>query len=85
VQPRCVEGRIALGITALLTLVALQLASGSSLPDVDYLMMMDKIYMLAYLFIIIASARVVATSWRSEEQEGETTTSRADSRFAVRC
>ena len=63
VRPRYVEGRIGLGITALLTLVALQLTSGASLPDVDYLMMLDKIYLLAYLFIIIALARVVATSW----------------------
>ena len=54
VRPRYIEGRIGLGITALLTLVALQLTSGASLPDVDYLMMLDKIYLLAYLFIIIA-------------------------------
>lgn len=35
VRPRYVEGRIGLGITALLTLVALQLTAGASLPDVD--------------------------------------------------
>jgi hypothetical protein len=27
-------------------------------------MMIDKIYLLAYLFIILALARVVITSWR---------------------
>jgi hypothetical protein len=64
VRPRYVEGRIGLGITALLTLVALQLTSSASLPDVDYLMMVDKIYLLAYLFIILALVRVVMTSWR---------------------
>lgn len=78
VRPRYVEGRIGLGITALLTLVALQLTSGASLPDVDYLMMLDKIYLLAYLFIILALARVVATSWRADDAEKETTTWRAD-------
>ena len=56
VRPRYVEGRIGLGITALLTLVALQLTAGASLPDVDYLMMLDKMFMLAYLFIILALA-----------------------------
>ena len=71
VRPRYIEGRIGLGITALLTLVALQLASGSSLPDVDYLMMLDKIYLLAYIFIIIALARVVATSWRTDDAQAE--------------
>jgi hypothetical protein len=42
VRPHYVEGRIGLGITALLTLVALQLTSSASLPDVDYLMMLDQ-------------------------------------------
>src|SRR6476620_7943974 len=51
-------------VAALLTLVALQLTSGASLPDVDYLTMIGKIYLLAYLFIILAVARVVMTSWR---------------------
>ena len=66
-----------------MTLVALQLASGASLPDVDYLMMLDKIYLLAYLFIIIALARVVATSWHSDEAHAERTISRTDRVWAV--
>ncbi len=78
VRPRYVEGRIGLGITALLTLVALQLTSGASLPDVDYLMMLDKIYLLAYLFVILSLARIVGTSWRSEDLEAEEALSRAD-------
>lgn len=69
VRPRYVEGRIGLGITALLTLVAIQLTSTSSLPDVDYLMMLDKVFLLAYLFIIIALGRVVATSWHTVTSE----------------
>ena len=83
VRPRYIECRIGLGITALLTLVALQLASGSSLPDVDYLMMLDKIYLLAYLFIIIALGRVVATSWHSDDTHAEKAISRADRIWAV--
>jgi hypothetical protein len=78
VRPRYIEGRIGLCITALLTLVALQLASGSSLPDVDYLMMLDKIYLLAYVFIILALARVVATSWRGAGANGEMEIARKD-------
>jgi hypothetical protein len=83
VRPRYIEGRIGLGITALLTLVALQLASGGSLPDVDYLMMLDKIYLLAYLFIIIALGRVVATSWLGDDASAERSISRKDRIFAV--
>jgi hypothetical protein len=78
VRPRYIEGRIGLCITALLTLVALQLASGASLPDVDYLMMLDKIYLLAYVFIILALSRVVATSWRGAGKNSEAEIARKD-------
>jgi hypothetical protein len=78
VRPRYVEGRMGLGITALLTLVALQLTSSAGLPDVDYLMMLDKMYMLAYLFIILALARVVWTSWHGADQEREAAIARTD-------
>ena len=78
VRPHYVEGRMGLGITALLTLVALQLTSGASLPEVDYLMMLDKIYLLAYFFIIISLAHVVATSWRSADPNAEASISRGD-------
>jgi hypothetical protein len=83
VRPRYVEGRIGLGITALLTLVALQLTATASLPDVDYLMMLDKIFLLAYVFIIIALARVVATSWRGADAEAEAGIKRADRVWAA--
>ena len=83
VRPRYVEGRIGLGITALLTLVALQLTATASLPDVEYLMMLDKIFLLAYLFIIIALARVVATSWRGADTDSEAAIKRADRRWAA--
>lgn len=83
VRPRYVEGRIGLGITALLTLVALQLTATASLPDVDYLMMLDKIFLLAYLFIIVALARVVATSWRGADADSEAEIKQADRRWAA--
>jgi hypothetical protein len=85
VRPRYVEGRIGLGITALLTLVALQLTSGASLPDVDYLMMIDKIYLLAYLFIILALARVVMTSWHGADADAEASISRSDRIWSACC
>jgi hypothetical protein len=78
VRPRYVEGRIGLGITALLTLVALQLTATAPLPDVDYLMMLDKVFLLAYLFIIIALARVVATSWGGADTDSEHVIKRSD-------
>jgi hypothetical protein len=52
-----------MGITALLTLVALQLTTNSQLPEVDYLMMIDMLYFASYIFVIASLAQVVRTSW----------------------
>lgn len=83
VRPRYVEGRIGLGITALLTLVALQLTATAGLPDVDYLMMLDKIFLLAYVLIIMALTCVVMTSWQAANPEAETRIKRIDRAWAT--
>lgn len=62
IHPAYIEGRLGVVITALLTLVALQLTSASSLPEVDYMMMTDRVYLLSYLFIIATLAQVVRHS-----------------------
>lgn len=62
VHPAYIEGRLGVAITALLTLVALQLTSASGMPEVDYLLMTDKIYLLSYLFIIVTLMQVVRSS-----------------------
>jgi hypothetical protein len=71
IHPSFVEGRIGMGITALLTLVALQLTSNSQLPEVDYLMMIDMLYIAAYLFVIASLAQVVYTSWAAFRGDDE--------------
>ena len=71
IHPGYVEGRIGMGITSLLTLVALQLTTNSSLPDVDYLLMIDQLYFAAYLFIICTLAQIVRGSWLAHRDEVE--------------
>ena len=61
VHPQYVEGRIGIGITALLTLVALQLTSDSGLPDVNNLILLDKLYILSYVFVVLTMAVIVRT------------------------
>jgi hypothetical protein len=41
-------------------------------------MMIDKVYLLAYLFIILALVRVVMTSWRGTDAEAEASIARHD-------
>ena len=82
VRPSYVEGRIGLAITALLTLVALQLTASASLPDVDYLMLIDKAYLASYAFIIAALTRVVATSGVAGDGGADERITRGDKRWA---
>lgn len=83
IMPSRVDGRIGLGITALLTLVALQLTGSSSLPEVGYLMLIDKIYLASYAFIIAALARVVVTSWTGEDGREVREVAREDRKWAA--
>lgn len=63
--PSLVEVRTALPTTALLTLVFLQKSYTDILPTVGYLVMMDKIYAVAYLLVVATLLQVIlTTAWR---------------------
>ena len=64
-----VEARIGMGITALLTLVALQLTMNNGLPEVGYLMMLDLVYIASSAFVLAVMAQAVATSWIAQRGE----------------
>lgn len=61
-SPQFVDSRVGIGITALLTIVALQITLNEDLPEVDYLVLMDKVYLTSYFFVIAALASVVKTT-----------------------
>lgn len=64
-----VESRIGMAITALLTLVALQFTANAALPQVDYLMMIDALYVISYVFVIFALGVSVWNSRRAHKAE----------------
>lgn len=70
--PTEVEGRIALGITALLTLVAMEWSATESLPTVSYLTMLDVLYIVGTLFILGSLILGIRTSWMARESSEET-------------
>lgn len=67
--PSHVDSRVDVGITSLLTIVALQMTFNDNLPDVGYLMLMDKVYLCSYLFVIAGLAVVVHTTRMVERGE----------------
>lgn len=69
-QPQYVDARVGIGITALLTIVALQITLNADLPEVDYLILMDKVYLGAYLFVIGALGSTVYTTRLHDRGQG---------------
>ncbi len=70
-HPSLVEVRTAMPATALLTTVFLQQSYSSSLPEVGYLVLLDKIYVLAYLLLIATLAVVITVSARANGVDTE--------------
>lgn len=61
-NPQQVDSRIILPVTALLTTVFLQQSYSSALPDVGYLVLLDKIYAIAYFLIVISILEAIITA-----------------------
>lgn len=78
---RMVEVRSGIGITAMLTMVAMQWTTTNNLPAVEYLMMLDLWYILSLLFILVAMAYTVLTAWMKEHGRDEVALVRLDRRF----
>jgi hypothetical protein len=66
-----VDARIGIGITSLLTVVAIQLASNETMPSVDYLVLMDKIHLTAYVYVLVGLGIVLATVGQIDEGQLE--------------
>lgn len=59
IVPVYLDARISLPIAGLLTAVFLQQSYGDALPDVGYMVLMDKIYLLTYIVIAAILFRIV--------------------------
>lgn len=60
IPSRYFEGRLGLGITSLISAVALQLTAAGDLPKSGDLVLLDHVYNLSYLVIFIATLESVA-------------------------
>lgn len=61
-KPDNIDSRIIIPVTALLTIVFLQQSYSSGLPDVGYLVLLDKIYAIAYVLIIASILEAILTA-----------------------
>lgn len=66
-----IDARLGVGITSLLTVVAIQLAANETMPSVDYLVLMDKIHLAAYSYVLAGLGIVLVTARRLEDNVAE--------------
>lgn len=68
-NPKNVDSRIIIPVTTLLTTVFLQQSYSASLPDIGYLVLLDKIYVIAYILIIVSVLEAIVTAdWIKDEK-----------------
>jgi hypothetical protein len=68
-RPHWIDLRTAMPATALLTAVFLQITYTSGLPETAYLVLMDKIYVLAYAMIVITLVQIIWSNHRLRQHE----------------
>ena len=71
-KPTFVDLRTAMPATALLTTIFLQVSYGDKLPDVSYVVLMDKIYALVYVCIILTLIQIIWGNRKLKGAEAET-------------
>ncbi|MDX2285563.1 MAG: hypothetical protein NW241_15455 [Bacteroidia bacterium] len=62
ITPSYIDARISLPIAGLLSAVFLQQSYSAALPDVGYMVLMDKIYLLSYVLIAGMLMRIIISS-----------------------
>ena len=84
IRPEHIDARFGLGISALLTLVALKWITDGEMPLMDYLGFVDSLYLLAFLFIAAGLAETTYTTWQRGQGVGDATLIGHDRRtFAI--
>ncbi len=71
INPRSIDARLALPMGALLSAIFLQKGYSDTLPDLGYLVFMDKIYLLAYPLILIVLIRAIVAFSKARNASDE--------------
>lgn len=83
IPPRLDEARTGMGVTAMLTMVALQWTTDDDLPSVSYLMMVDVIYVVSMAYILFAMGYSVFASRRTTQESAEAVLKALDRRMGI--
>lgn len=71
ISPKSIDARLALPMGALLSAIFLQRGYSDTLPDLGYLVLMDKIYLLTYPLILAVLIRAIKAYRQGRDATGE--------------
>ena len=80
---RLEDSRTGIGVTAMLTIVALQWTTDASLPSVEYLTLLDMVYIISMVYILAAMAYTVLASRRNRQEMAEALSVALDRRVGI--
>jgi hypothetical protein len=80
---RLEDARTGIGVTAMLTIVALQWTTDATLPAVEYLTLLDMVYIVSMVYILAAMAYTVLASRRNRQEMAEALSVALDRRVGV--
>ncbi|HPX35535.1 MAG TPA: hypothetical protein PLH92_01980 [Mycobacterium sp.] len=83
IPARLEDSRTGIGVTAMLTIVALQWTTDSNLPSVEYLMLLDLIYIVSLVYVLVAMGYTVLASRRHAHEAAEALSTALDRRVGV--
>lgn len=69
VEPHLIDARLTLSVTALVSAVALEFSTSTELPEVGYLVLLDKVYILSYVVILCTCATSIFAARYAENKE----------------
>jgi hypothetical protein len=71
-HPRLIESRFQIAVFSILSLVALQISNGNDLPSLQYMNLMDALYVVGYIFLICLMYELMtATKWIEHDRDTE--------------
>ena len=83
IPARLEDSRTGIGVTAMLTIVALQWTTDSNLPSVEYLTLLDMIYIISLAYILVAMGYTVMASRRNSHEVAEAQSTSLDRRWGI--
>lgn len=83
IPARLEDSRTGIGVTAMLTIVALQWTTDSNLPSVEYLTLLDLIYIISLAYILVAMGYTVMASRRNSHEVLEAQSTSLDRRVGI--